>query len=561
MSSRAVTGTIAVGAGPVLMGNDGSERRFNGTLDNIVFLTRPLASDEVLQLTCLSERPTVAVTPAEIPPTQAGGSVPLDVAITNHNPPRACAPLSFSLTTFNFTTQIDPPPDVPVVSAPVASGETTHMTVTVTVPVSAEPGSRVEAFFEVIEPSVGFFDAEFASIEVAPTPGCQVNVRKELMIINPAVVDDLVRTSFDSASTDPRNGAWTLKRLFENMAPTPEDAPAMVEAVLASFNTPQVINTFTVGVRPGMQTQILARWPRTPDGKLDLSLGPLRLQAIVNRVDLRNLANGDAGEGRFVFGFYDAQDFPLEATLILEYKLPAATEQDVLDWMQSFHALGALRPGERYNAALQAITDRFTGRGVRPGHPNGSAINVVRTNEIAFSDNDIWQFRQFELSPQTGRLQPVTVSLTPDGAFNNTATLASYINANQAAIIAETHTVPLVFDGQPFAAGAIFNDLTTWFAPGVDNNARHHFALNTCNGCHSTAETGTAFLQVTPREPHNEAILSSFLTGGSVADPVTQLGRSFDDLGRRKLDLEAIVCPGAAARPGTSLRKGISRVH
>ena len=52
-----------------------------------------------------------------------------------------------------------------------------------------------------------------------------------------------------------------------------------------------------------MQFRILDNWPRTPDGKLDLAQPPLRLQAIVNRFDLRNLAAGDAGEGRFVFAF------------------------------------------------------------------------------------------------------------------------------------------------------------------------------------------------------------------------------------------------------------------
>src|SRR6185295_16783571 len=137
----------------------------------------------------------------------------------------------------------------------------------------------------------------------------------------------------------------------------------------------------------------------------------------------------------------------------------------------------------------------------------------------------------------------------------------SYINANQDAIIAETHVVPAVFNGQPFEAGAIFNDLGTWFAPGVDSNARHHFALNTCNGCHSSQETGVGFLQISPRFPGEEAILSGFLTGTTVPDPVTGAPRAFDDLGRRKLDLQAIVCPAQGARTATTLRTGISRVH
>jgi hypothetical protein len=555
-----VAGTIPVGAGPLLMGNDGSERRFNGTIDTVTFATHALGADEVLQLTCLAESPSVVI-PAELPPTPVGVPVAFDIALTNHNPPGACAPITFTLQTFESGLLLDPSPAMPAHSAPVASGETGHMTVTATAPASADPGNQFRVNFLIAEPTTNFFEFDTVPFTVAASPGCQVSTSHELMVTDLSVVDDPVRTTFDPMSSDPRNGAWTFKRLMEDMAATADDAPAMVEAVMRSFTTPQTINGFTIATRPGMQSLILASWPRTPDGKLDLARAPFQLQAIVNRFDLRNLASGDAGEGRFVFAFLDGNGHPLQATMIFEYKLPAATDSDVLGWAQSFHALGALAFGEDYNAALQAITDRFVGRGVRQGHPNGSAINAVRTNEIDFSDNGIWQLRQFGLAPSTGRLVALPVDLTPDRSFDNGATLASYINANQAQIIAETHTVPTVFDGQPFEAGAIFNDLTTWFAPGVDNDARHHFALNTCNGCHSFDETGTEFLQISPRVSGRTATLSGFLTGTTVADPVTGQSRVFDDLGRRKLDLQAIVCSGGSARIGTTLRNGIRRVH
>jgi hypothetical protein len=182
----------------------------------------------------------------------------------------------------------------------------------------------------------------------------------------------------------------------------------------------------------------------------------------------------------------------------------------------------------------------------------------VRTNEIQFSF--IWELREFRLSPSTGLLVPVPVALTPNVIFNFTNTLSAYIDANQAAIIDERHTVPELLDGQPFQAGAIFNDLGTWFAPGVDPEARHHFALNTCNGCHSFDETRTSFLHVGPRFPGSEASLSDFLTGVTVNDPDTGQPRTFNDLGRRRADLHAIVC-GDPAAAVTTLRKGISRVH
>ena len=558
VSSFDVSGTIPLGAGPLLIGNDGSERRFNGTVDTVVFATHALTDDEVLQLTCLAQLPSVSVTDAP-PPLQPGGSTTLDVALTNHNPPGACAPITFSITAFADNLLLDPPPSTPASSAPVASGQTGHFLITVTAPQSAEP-SDVDLVMFIQEQTTSFFDFKRVPFTVVASTGCQVIPSRELMIRDISVVDDPVRTRFSARSTDPANGAWTFKRLMEDMAPSAADAPAMVEAMLASFVTPQTINGFTVGPRPVM-SGLIDHWPRTGDGKLDLARAPLKLQAIVNRFDLRNLAAGDAGEGRFVFAFYSDSGFPLSATMILEYKLPATTDEDVLGWAQAFHALGALEFGDDYNAALQAITDRFATRGTRPGHINGSAINSVRTNEIDFGDVFLWQLREFDLSPATGLLVPVPLELTPDRSFDGTDTLASYINANQAAILGDAHVVPTVFDGQPFQAGAVFNDLTTWFAPGVDPEARHHFALNTCNGCHAQQETGVVFLQIEPRTVGTRAGLSPFLTGSTVSDPVTGQVRTFDDLGRRKLDLQAIVCPGSSAPAGTSLRRGIRRVH
>jgi len=43
-----------------------------------------------------------------------------------------------------------------------------------------------------------------------------------------------------------------------------------------------------------------------------------------------------------------------------------------------------------------------------------------------------------------------------------------------------------------------------------------------------------------------------------VPDPVTGQPRSFNDMLRRRTDLEAVVCPPA---PTVSLRPGIHRVH
>jgi len=566
VTTLAVAGTIPVGAGPLLMGNDGSERRFSGAIDSTLFATHALTAGEVFGLTCVPQAPSISFTPNNPAPTPAGVPTTLDMSITNNNL-AACGPLTVEVTAFPFSSglTLDPPPFPPASSPPVAPGATGHFTITATPDEGLDPGTSLAFQVSVSEPRSSFFRADIFSVDVAePTDptGCNVNTGRELMIKHVSVVDDPVRTQFATGSTDPRNGVWTFKHLVENMATTPEAAPAMVEAMLSSMVTDQTINGFTIAGRPGVQGIILDSWPRTPGGALDLTRPPLRLQAIVNRFDLRNLSRGDAGEGRFVFAF-ESGGFPLQATLIFEYKLPAASDAEVLDWANSFHSLGSLAFGEGYNAALQAITERFVRRGARPDHPNGNAINAVRTDEISLGANGIWELREFHLSASSGQLEPATIDLTPDRSFDNSSRLAAYINANEAAIIAETHTVPTVFQDQPFQAGAVFNDLNSWFAPGVNPEARHHFALNTCNGCHSLQETGTPFLQISPRFPGSEAGLSGFLTGTTVGDPLTGVSRTFNDLRRRNLDLKAIVCADPAARAAvkTTLRKGISRVH
>jgi hypothetical protein len=560
-------GAIPPGPGPLLMGNDGSERRFAGAIDSTLFATHAITAEQMLALTCLrSVQPTVRVTPVGQGSTPAGVPMTFDFALTNNNTTAACGSLRFNVLVHEETGRValSPAPNLTVQSQPVPFNTTEHFLLTATPNDDVEPGTFLSFHTHVDEPNT-FFSTIFShSIIVAePDPSiCTVRTNRELMITNTSVVDDPIRTTFTAGSSDARNGVWTFKHLMENMAPTPEAAPAMVEAMLNSMVNPTVINGSTVAGRPGVQDFILSSWPRTTDGALDLAQAPLRLQAIVNRFDLRNLTNGDAGEGRFVFAF-ESFGFPLQATLIFEYKLPAATDADVLGWANAFHGLGALSFGETYNAALQAITESFVGRDARPGHPNGSAINAVRTNEISFGDNGIWELREFRLSATTGQLDPVPVELTPRRELNFTGTLVSFINDNQAAIIADQHVVPLAFQGQPFQAGAIFNDLGAWFAAGTNAEARHHFSLNTCNGCHANAETGVVFLQIFPRFSGNEASLSGFLTGTTRSDPSTGQTRQFNDLRRRNLDLKAIVCtdPAAQATAGTSLRKGIDRVH
>jgi hypothetical protein len=182
----------------------------------------------------------------------------------------------------------------------------------------------------------------------------------------------------------------------------------------------------------------------------------------------------------------------------------------------------------------------------------------IHSSEFPFGDflDFALEYREFVLPPATGRLVPSPLDRTPDQSFRNSFALRNFIVANRDAILAGTHTVPDQLAGQPFRAGAIATDGSTqWFPRGVDLEARHAFAIGTCDGCHSFQETGTLFQHISNQsfEP-----LSPFLRGGTVRDPTTQETRSFNDLLRRRQDLEAIVCP---PEPMVSLRHGIARVH
>jgi hypothetical protein len=391
-------------------------------------------------------------------------------------------------------------------------------------------------------------------------PTCSVDTERELMITSLAVVEDPVRTT--------NGGAWTFRHLMEEMAPSAAQAPALAESLFSSWLVDQTVGGFTAAARTGVQSLVLDPWPRIA-GQLDLDRAPLRLLAIVNRMDIRDLSKGTAGEGRFVFGVLTSDGSPTSFTVILEYRLPATTESDVVAWAQRWHDLGAAPLGSAaYNQALETLTERFAGRNAEPGRVNGSALSQLRTNEIAL--NFPWELRELTLSPTTGLFRQDSVKLTPDNSLMGSATLAAFINQNEAAILAQTHDVPSSFDGGPFLGAAVRNNIDFWDAPGINNGeARHLFSLNTCNGCHGREAGITDFLQIRPRSAGSEAALSGFLTGTVVSDPVVGgQQRPFNDLQRRADDLTAIVCEPAsfgasslAPQPTVSLSKGINRVH
>lgn len=386
---------------------------------------------------------------------------------------------------------------------------------------------------------------------------CSVDPRRELFITHLSVVNDACRTTWTGSCAGlpapATQAAWTFGRLAEGIFGT-TDPVVLSEEVrrwLETWKVNVVVNGDTVAKRPSIETLVIDPWETASGntGFLDMSKAPLRLLAVVARLDLRQNAGYSggttSGEGRFVLGVLDEFDNPTEFLVILEYGLDAADCHDVSDWAAAWHHLGTLPFGPEYNAALQDVTDRFASIGASPGKPNGSAINQVRTNEIALASP--WELREFRLDGSvagTAPLVTVTVAQTPANRHQNTALLANYANTSSADILANRHVVPLTWNGQSFRGGATRHSLDfNWDGPRPactsipDNRIRHNLSLNTCNGCHG-GETDTRFKHVEPRGALQEAQLSGFLTGNPFLS-VDMCGgvHSFGDIERRRVDL------------------------
>jgi hypothetical protein len=509
---------------------------------------------------CIRNPPTLTVTPLAAGTVIAGTTAHYDVVIVNHDS-ADCPDTTYQASAVGSSSLERNIRIVTASSFAVASpGATITFGVDVTPATDADPGNHTIRF--EVDAFVGAARTQFVveqTIDIPDPERCFVSLRSELMITTTSVVDDPMRTFGNGAARgdagacpeedDRRLGVFSFGHLMRQIAPTEADAPGMVERLLSLWLTDQIVNGFRVPARPAMQ-DILAGWPRTGQGVLDLVRAPVQLEAIVNRVDLRDLSRHSAGEGRFVFAVQIPQEVRLPFMLILEYNLPARSEADVRDWANAWHALSRHRFGsEDYRAALEKITRRFTRRHAWPENVNGSALLRLRTNEDAVS-RVRWELRQFELSPDTGFFQEAPLSDTPDSTLNHTQTFADFVNQNETALLesilgASTSIAPLEFEGAAFLGGAAFNDFTrgtSWTAPGINNaSANFSASIHTCNGCHSPVETRTSFTQITPRLSGAEATLSPFLTG--VSGVLGGRPRSLNDLARRKADLRGLVCP------------------
>ena len=373
----------------------------------------------------------------------------------------------------------------------------------------------------------------------------QVLPEASLLIRDLRVVEDPARTFDPCTCTGTPMGKWTFGYLMAQIAnpsKTGISPSTLARAWVEQWLTAQTINTFNAPARDEMRRILLDPWEQASGGPdLDVSKAPFKLLAIVNRIDLAdNLAfhPGSAGESRFVFGALDRRNGgckPLQFVGIFEYGIEANGCSGLKGWAKKWFALGKHPIGSpAYNAALEAITERFAKANAAPHRQNGSALNQLRTNEVALASP--WELREFRLA-SCGLLQETTVKRTPAAHFNETPTLSQFILDNSAEILAETYDVPLELPaGSPFLGTAAPAPTPAFLWRGnsslpITPDQRFHFSLNTCSGCH-TGETKTIFTHVKPAPFGTQAALSGFLTGIDVT--VDGITRHFADLERRQ---------------------------
>jgi hypothetical protein len=316
---------------------------------------------------------------------------------------------------------------------------------------------------------------------------------KELIVVDEDVLHD-------DRAMNAKDGAWSFRHSIENLAPSPDQASAVVMTWLKTWADVTEMNGVPTD-RPNesravqVQERIICPWLKyTPANgcnidcsactsqTLDLALSPFRLIAISNRIDLRQeVADEPSGEGRFVYALTDgpADDpasKPVAFTMIFEYRLPET--RSTKEWAETWHELGKFDSyGEPYRAALESVTNAFAKRDARPGATNGSALSQVRTNESHL--NWIWQLREFGIA-QDGFLRLRPARNTPAETFNGTPKLAEWISQNAAAIESKRFELPI-----SMRAPSVDQLVYTWTIPAVDDKLRHAFASQTCNGCHS----------------------------------------------------------------------------
>jgi len=393
-----------------------------------------------------------------------------------------------------------------------------------------------------------------------------IDWKKSLLITDSTVLQDQARTYDQCAKAGQRGtptGHWSFPYIIRELAGGASASNAAVSNFIRDWlnqwksATSLTVNGWPVPNRAKIVDRIITPWKTASVGtgmEFDPAKAPFRLLAIVNRIDKSDTliygrsgapSPSSAGELRFVFGAMSESCAPLHFTVIVEFGVDRKDCVGITAWAKDWIALSQLSFGATYNQNLAALSDQIVPYGSAPARPNKSALNQIRTNESSLEDANggaTWDMREFHLN-DTNQLVIAPVDQTPDGSLNGSTVLKDYINANATAIKTDMYDVPLEYPtGTHFLGGSIFAlpAIPFWQAAGItDNDARFHFSLNTCNGCHAR-ETGTASTHI---KPSVTGSLSPFLLGGpnaTVNDPVVSTTtHTFADLDRREQELAA----------------------
>jgi hypothetical protein len=424
-------------------------------------------------------------------------------------------------------------------------------------------------------------------------------VKKSLIISSMPVVGDLTRNNPDPCLAVPADAAkkWNLGYLLtqaSSASPSSTTATNYVNRWLSTWSTDQTVNGQTLTAIPPLQPSGLGpfirdQWHQKSGSSTSYKMeyAPYRLSAIVPRFDLRKrrrFGEGLAGELRFVFGHVDLLDVDpdpsdpsgfvqpngggcattRQSSLILEYAVDKANENDVVTWAKAWTALSNETLGSAtYLSKLESLTESVVkaGKGTPFGRPNGSELIRIRVVENPTAGGT-WTFREWDVSGSTKLPEPATVKQSPmlEQRLEGSSFVGTWANANVAAIKNDTYVVPDTFPWGPRMLGVRDLDDSNggvgaaskreWRVGFADGEERHLFNLGTCNGCHST-ETGTNFSHIQTRWRRSEAPLSQFLTGANpehpefgpffVTDPVDGTTvRYFNEAEKRASDLMAL---------------------
>jgi len=370
------------------------------------------------------------------------------------------------------------------------------------------------------------------------SPELEVRPEKELLILDPAVVD--------SRLVD-YPGALSIGHLFDELA-SDGDGARLMRHWLETWGRDVEVNGAKVAARPKVRELLIAPWQRADawkpgsveDWRPDLAHAPFRLLAIANRLDLAQAASGGSfygfgggggdlveaikPQGRLVYAALGPDGKPLgrHFTVIFEYELPHESAAELQALAGQWHELGGIKFGESYLDKLESLTRSFTDRASDDGRELGaSRLAQLRTNDMALAE--VCELREFRMDDVLNVLAPAALANTPSMEFARKGSrlnrvLADFIQENQEATKAGSLKFPLALrdpggNPVPLLVGSALVPHKRFHWDSVrltDPETRHHFSMRTCNGCHA-GDTNTEFCHIGPRLEGEAAKISEFL--------------------------------------------------